>query len=60
MQNLKLFWKSKLKLILWKKKPTIILKIKKNNKHHWFLDGKLNIYENCILNKLNTKNKKKK
>jgi acetyl-CoA synthetase len=59
MKNLKLFWRTKLKLILWKKKPSIILKIKKNNKHHWFLDGKLNVYENCILNKLNTKNKKK-
>ena len=43
-----LFWKKVTnKLVKWKKKPTKILK--DNGQLKWFYDGKLNVYENCIL-----------
>ena len=53
------YWKSKSNLIDWFKEPKIILNLnKKNKKYKWFQDGKLNIYQNCVLKNLpNNKNK---
>ena len=48
MNKTKNFWKQKLDLIYWKKKPKKIFSFDSNNKYKWFDDGKLNIYENCI------------
>ena len=46
--NSLLFWKKvSNELVTWQKKPTKIFKI--NNGFKWFYDGKLNVYENCIL-----------
>ena len=42
------FWKLKSNLIAWSKKPKKVL-LKKNI---WYPDGKLNIYHNCIENKI--------
>jgi len=57
MSSLKLFWKKQSKLIEWNTQPSIILTRDKNNRSKWYEDGKLNVYENCIGNKLNTNNK---
>ena len=59
MSSLKLFWKKQSKLIEWNTQPSIILTRDKNNRSKWYEDGKLNVYENCIGNKLNTNNKNK-
>ena len=46
--NSLLFWKKvSNELVTWQKKPTKIFKI--NNGFKWFYDGKLNVYENCVL-----------
>ena len=46
--NSLLFWKKvSNELVTWQKKPTKIFKI--NNGFKWFYDGRLNVYENCIL-----------
>jgi acetyl-CoA synthetase len=48
--NLKKFWLRKsLELLYWKKKPKIAF-IKKNLFFRWLVDGKLNVFENCIVN----------
>ncbi len=49
MKELKNFWKKKLDLVYWKKKPKNIININKtSNQHVWFKDGKLNIYFNVV------------
>ena len=52
MIRAKKFWKKKLDLIYWSKKPTKIFEKKKINKFRWFEDGKINIFENCIIRNL--------
>ena len=42
-----IFWKKKIKLISWFKKPKKIL-TKKNGKYVWFNDGKSNVAFNCL------------
>lgn len=42
------FWKNKINLLSWKKKPKKIFKQKKNNYFEWFSDGKVNLTYNCI------------
>ena len=42
------FWKNKIDLLSWKKKPKKIFKQKKNNYFEWFSDGKVNLTYNCI------------
>lgn len=42
-----IFWKKKIKLISWFKKPKKIL-TKKNGKYVWFDDGKSNVAFNCL------------
>ncbi len=54
MKKIKEFWKKKLSLVDWKKKPKKILELNKNTQFSWFKDGELNLFENCIL-----KNQKK-
>ncbi len=51
MNNNLNYWKKNLDLITWKKKPKIILKKKKIN-FKWFVDGKINIYQNCVKDNL--------
>lgn len=51
MNNISEFWKSKLNLISWKKKPNKIFELNKKQ-FFWFKDGELNLFENCILNNL--------
>ena len=47
--NIKKFWlKKSLELLYWKKKPNISF-ISKNNFFRWFVDGRLNVFENCIV-----------
>ncbi len=43
------FWENKLNLLKWQNIPKTILD---KNKKNWFTDGKINVYENCILNNL--------
>lgn len=51
LNNISKFWKRKINLIYWRKKPKIILNFNlKKKKYFWFLDGKLSIYYNCITN----------
>ena len=57
MTGIKSYWKQKSNNLIWNKKPKNILK-KIKNRNYWFDDGKLNIAENCLLNKSN-KNKNK-
>jgi acetyl-CoA synthetase len=46
--NIKKFWlKKSLELLYWGKKPNISF-INKNNFFRWFVDGRLNVFENCI------------
>ena len=54
--NLKTYWQKQSKILIWQKKPNKIIE-KKNNRLVWFPDGKLNVYENCISNKLDDKKK---
>ena len=57
MTGIESYWKQKSNNLIWGKKPKNILK-KIKNRNYWFDDGKLNIAENCLLNKSN-KNKDK-
>ena len=52
MKKIRNFWKKKLNLIDWNKLPTSILEHNKESKFCWFKDGKLNLFENCILQNL--------
>jgi len=53
------FWNEQSKkLLLWSKRPKKIFKKRKFG-YSWFLDGKINIYDNCILKNLNKKTKNK-
>ena len=55
--NLK-FWKNQSKLLDWHKKPKKIFEKKSDNSFRWYLEGKLNIYHNLILqHKLKNPNK---
>ena len=47
------FWKNKIDLLSWEKKPKKIFKQKKNNYFEWFSDGKVNLTYNCIQKHLN-------
>jgi len=58
MNKIKNYWKKKLDLIHWKKKPTKIFSFDPQKKFKWFDDGKLNIYENCIKKNLIENEKK--
>lgn len=47
--NIKKFWiKKSFELLIWRKKPQTAF-IKKNIFFRWFVDGTLNVFENCIL-----------
>ena len=52
-------WLSEIDSIKWRVKPKIQFK-KENNYYTWFPDGKLNVYENCILRHLDNKKNKHK
>ncbi len=52
MIEIESYWKKKSNNLIWNKKPRNILK-KAKNRNYWFDDGKLNIAENCLLNKSN-------
>lgn len=49
----KKYWLSKSNLLKWKKKPQTTLVKKKDFFFDWFYDGKINIYENCVLSHIN-------
>ena len=51
-KNILKYWKRKINILHWKKKPKSILKIKKNNFFEWYKDGKINLTYNCIENNL--------
>ena len=42
LKNYEVFWKKKINLISWKKKPKKIFELKKNTYPSWFSDGKIN------------------
>lgn len=44
----KIFWKKNALDLIWKKPFGQVFKYKKNYSHEWFLNGKINIYENLI------------
>ena len=46
--NISNYWKKKLDLIKWEKKPNKIFEWKNNNHPHWFKDGTTNITYNCL------------
>ena len=46
--TIKKFWLDQTNLIHWYRKPLIAFIKKKNNHTHWFPDGKLNIFYNCV------------
>ena len=46
---LKSFWLKKTNLLTWQKLPKKAYLKNDDNKYLWFPDGKMNIYENCIL-----------
>ena len=48
----KIFWKSKINLLKWFKKPTKIVTYKDNNFKNWYEDGKLNLSFECIDNNI--------
>ena len=48
------FWKKKIDIIHWKKKPKIIYENK-----NFYLDGKTNIAYNCLRNNINNRLGKK-
>ena len=52
--NLKRYWNKKIITVIWKKKPTKVIQ-KKNDRLIWYPNGKLNVYENCISQRLNDK-----
>ena len=43
------FWLKQSDIITWGKKPKKIFKSKKDFFHEWYPDGRINIYDNCIL-----------
>jgi len=57
MKKIKSFWKKKSNILIWQKKPKTILK-KFNNRNYWYNDGRLNIAQNCLINKNNKKQNK--
>lgn len=42
------FWKKKIDLLNWQKKPKKVINLKKSNKNEWYPDGKLNLSLECI------------
>ena len=46
--NYKNFWKSKINLLSWFKKPSKIVSFGSNNFKNWYEDGKLNLSFECI------------
>jgi len=48
MQTIKKFWLKEAKKLYWSKFPTVSFDFKKNNKHIWFKNGKLNACFNAI------------
>jgi len=50
--GLKNFWLEEAKIVNWNKKPKKALIKKKDHYPEWFSDGKINIYDNCILNNI--------
>ena len=50
--RLNLFWLEQAKIVNWNKKPKKALIEKKGHYPEWFSDGKINIYDNCILNNI--------
>ena len=57
LSSFKKFWLNKAKIINWQTNPKNAFVLKKSNKYHWYLDGKLNIYENCITEKISIQTK---
>ena len=53
MHTIKNFWRKEAKKLYWNKFPTDIFHFKKNNKHIWFKDGKLNACYNAIDSNIN-------
>ena len=51
-KNIINFWKKKIDLLQWVKKPKKIIKIKKDNMSEWYSDGKLNLSFECIDNNI--------
>src|SRR6056300_857863 len=47
------FWFEQAKIINWNKKPKTSFVKKKDYHPEWYSDGKVNIYENCILKHIN-------
>jgi len=47
------FWLEQAKIINWNKKPKKGFIKKKDHYPEWYSDGKVNIYENCILKHIN-------
>ena len=53
-KKLDIFWLKKANIISWIKKPLTAL----TNSHkynHWFKNGLLNVYDNCITRNINSK-----
>ena len=57
MKKIDSFWKKKSNILIWQQKPKIIQK-KYNGRNYWYDDGKLNIAQNCLINKNNKKHDK--
>ena len=51
-KKFKKFYFKEIDNLVWNKKPKIILKKNNNNNYLWFPDGKLNVYQNCIIKNL--------
>ena len=51
-KNYESFWRSKIDLLDWVKKPKKILTLKSNNFKEWYEDGKLNLSFECIDNNI--------
>ena len=51
------YWIKRANNLIWKKLPKLGCK-KTKGKYYWFNDGKINIAENCLLNKNNKQNNK--
>ncbi len=50
--GLKTFWLEQAKIVNWNKKPKKAFIEKRGHYPEWFSDGKINIYDNCILNNI--------
>ena len=48
LKTLKKYWLKQSRILIWNKEPKISF-VKRFCYYRWFPDGKLNIYENCIL-----------